>query len=151
MVSDDGAIVFITFLLAMVGYVGLTACALFTVRQRMPHPFWLAVVVVIVAHVLMVWAVRYHWSFALAVRNGYGGFLLFHGALVAILASTMVRDGVARILIRLAFLVVSAGAIGATFRYGVVALYRIPVLVLAASGAAGLLWAWLRPETAPVA
>lgn len=133
---------FITFLLAPIGYAGLTLTAVMAARGRLPRVFWRAVVLVIVTHVTLVWHVRYEWQFSEATRNGYPGFLLFHGALAAILASVVSGERAARMLIIGAFAVVTAGAIGATFRYEVVAMYRIPVLALAIAGAAGLLGAF---------
>jgi hypothetical protein len=94
-------------------------------------------VVVIVVHVLLVW-VRYEWRVAEAIRNGYLGFLLFHGALALIVASMFLADRTARILVWAAFATVSVGAIGAVWRYEVVAVYRAPVLLTAVAGAVGL-------------
>ena len=89
---------------------------------------------IIVAHVLMVWHVRYAWDFSEATRHGYGGFVLFHGAFAAILSSTVSPPSVARRLLTASFLVISLGAVGATFKYDVVRNYRVPVLVIAFTG-----------------
>ncbi len=129
---------FITFLLAMLGYAGLTATVLWSARGRLPVGFWRAVALIIVVHVAMVWTVRYGGSFAQATRNGYAGFLMFHAALTMIVASVFVEDGRALWLIRIAFAVVTMGALGAVFIYDVVALYRIPVIVCAVAGTAGM-------------
>jgi hypothetical protein len=133
---------FITFLLAPIGYAGLTFTAVMAARGRLPRRFWRAVVLVIVTHVTLVWTVRYEWQLSEATRNGYVGFLVFHGALAAILSSLISGDRVARVLIIGAFAVVTVGAIAATFRYDVVGMYRIPVLVCAIAGAAGLTGAY---------
>ncbi|MGQ0648357.1 MAG: hypothetical protein ACT4P7_12380 [Gemmatimonadaceae bacterium] len=128
----------VTFLLALVGYAGLTFTAVRSALGTLPRGLWRGVVLVIVLHVLLVWTVRYEWRLGEATRNGFGGFVLFHGALIAILASTVLSERVARVLIWAAFFVVSAGVIGATLRYDVVAVYRIPVLLVALVGLVGL-------------
>ena len=92
----------------------------------------------------MVWAYRYDWQFSLAVRNGYFGFLLFHSALLIILISTFVKESGAKTLIRVSFIVVTIGAVGASFRYDVVAIYRVPVLLCAIAGSGGLLWGYFK-------
>jgi nicotinamide riboside transporter PnuC len=132
---------FVTFLLAVLGYAGLTFTAVAAAWNRFPVTLWRGVAAIIVVHVLLIWSVRYEWQFAEATRNGYAGFVLFHGALLAIVASLMVRESIARWLVWAAFLVVSAGALGAVFIYEEVALYRIPVVVFAIAGSGGLLWA----------
>jgi hypothetical protein len=129
---------YLTFLLAIIGYAGLTATAVLAAGGRLPDRLWRAAVLIIVTHVALVWAARYEWSFAEATRNGYVGFLLFHGALALIVTSVFVRERTARLLVWAAFAIVSAGALGAVFRYDVVAQYQAPVILLAAVGAAGL-------------
>lgn len=128
----------ITFLLAVVGYAGLTTTALLAALRRLPIVFWRGVALVIVSHVVLVWMVRYDWQLASATRNGYVGFLVFHGALALIVASLFLRERSARVLVWAAFAVVSLGALGAVFRYDVVAIYRAPVMLAAAVGAGGL-------------
>jgi hypothetical protein len=87
----------LTFLLAIVGYAGLTATALLAAHGRMPVRFWRIVTLVIVAHVALVWTVRYEWRFALAVRNGYAGFVVFHAALAMIAGSLLASRRTARV------------------------------------------------------
>jgi hypothetical protein len=128
----------VTFLLAMIGYAGLTATAVVSARGRVPAGLWRAVAAIIVAHVALVWAVRYEWQLAQAVRNGYGGFVVFHGALAIIVLSLATPDVVSRRLILAAFLIVSAGAVAAVFRYEVVAIYRVPVVLCALGGVIGI-------------
>jgi hypothetical protein len=119
---------FITFLLALFGYAGLTAVTVMAAGGHVPTRLLRMTAAVIVVHVLMVWHVRYDW------RNGYAGFALFHGALAAILSSLVTSPPVARRLLTAAFLVVSLGAIAATFKYDVVRHYRVPVLLIAVTG-----------------
>jgi hypothetical protein len=143
MLGEGTPVLFVTFLLAMLGYAGLTAVTLATLRGRLPFGLWRAVAGVILLHVILVWTYRYGWRFELAVRNGYAGFLLFHSALGLILASTAARERTARRLVHVSFLIVSLGATGASFRYEAVAMYRIPVILCALAGSAGLIRSWL--------
>lgn len=57
-----------------------------------------------------------------------------------ILISNVVNKGASIILIRLSFIVVTIGALGASFRYDVVAIYKLPVIFCALAGSGGLLW-----------
>ncbi len=134
----------LTFLLAVAGYAGLAAAVVMAGAGRPPVRLWRATSVVIVLHVTLVWAVRYEWSLAEATRNGPAGFLIFHGALALIVVSHAVRPGVAGRLIAVAFAIVTLGALGAVFRYAEVAVYRIPVILIAAAGATGLLRQYVR-------
>jgi len=123
-----------TFLLAFLGYLGLSANLVLTARGTCSRPAIALVALVAVAHVYLVWAYRYDWQFAMAVRNGYAGFFIFHSALLSIVTATFVPPAICRSLIALSFLIVSAGASGAVFRYEVVSIYRIPVLLNAGLG-----------------
>ena len=127
----------LTFPLALLGYAGLAACAALATRRGGSRVLLGAVAVVVVLHVGLVWTFRYEWQLARATRNGYLGFTLFHTALACIVAAVF-AEAWARRLVTTAFLVVTAGAIGATFRYDEVALYRVPVLLLAAMGLTGV-------------
>ena len=129
---------FITFLLAPIGYAGLTTVTVLAARGRIPPLLLRATVAIIVLHVLLVWHVRYEWALSEATRNGYGGFALFHGALAAILASTGAPFRVARILLTVAFFVVTLGALVATATYDVVRVYQVPVILIGVTGMAFL-------------
>lgn len=129
---------FVTFLLAPIGYAGLTLAALKAARGAVPVILLRSVAVVILSHVILVWVVRYEGQVSEATRNGYVGFVLFHVTLLAIVASVFVGERLARRLIVAAFGLVTIGAIGAVFRYDAVSRYRIPVIVLAVVGIAGL-------------
>lgn len=136
----------LTFALAMVGYAGLTATAIVSGWRRVLVPFWRVTAAVIILHVFLVWHARYEWQLAVATRNGYAGFVIFHAALAAVVASTLAPEPRRSHLVRAAFLVVTAGATGAVFRYEVVAVYRIPVLACATAGLAALAIAWWRGQ-----
>ncbi len=129
---------FLTFVLALAGFAGLTATMLLSRAGPVPRPLWLVTNAVVATHVLLVWMIRYEWQLAQATRNGYAGFVIFHTALAVMLTSTLLGDRSARRLILAAFAVVSVGALGAVFRYEVVAIYRVPVILLVVAGAAGV-------------
>jgi hypothetical protein len=128
MVTEGTPAIFITFVMAIVGYVGLTCVVLLTVRDRSWIGLWRVVALIIFAHVVMVWMFRYNWQFDLAVRNGYTGFLIFHSALVSIVVSAFCNRDLGKKLIHISFLIVTMGAVGASFRYDVVAMYRVVVI-----------------------
>lgn len=144
MVADGTPVLFVTFLLAIIGYVGLTTTVWFSVHRTYSVLFWRSIVAIIVAHVFMVWAFRYTWQFDLAVRNGYVGFLLFHGALATIVSSTMLQNPWAERLIHASFVIVSMGASGAVFLYDAVAVYRPIVLLCALIGGITLVMHYVR-------
>jgi hypothetical protein len=144
----------ITFLLAVAGYGGLMITAVRAASGPLPKRFWRAVALVIVTHVVLVWTVRYHWQLAEATRNGYVGFIVFHGALMLIVASLLLRERTARVLVWAACAIVTAGAMGAVFRYDVVAAYRAPVTLIALAGAVGIArvrWPRVHAAAAPSA
>lgn len=132
--SSNQTGIFITFFLAMIGYAGLTVVMIISIKKKLPRRFWLGSTLFILSHVLMVWMIYYNWSFTYSIRNGYSGFLIFHLALVIILISNIVNEKAAVRLIKIAFVIVTAGASGAVFRYDVVSYYIVPVIVCACSG-----------------
>ena len=136
--------VFLTFLLAMIGYAGLSAVVLMSLSGKLPVGLWRAVAAVIVTHVLMVWHFRYQWEFTLAVRNGYAGFAIFHSAMLMIAISVFCREALARRMVWISFLIVTAGASGAVFRYEAVAHYRYPVLAAGLAGIGGMIACFLQ-------
>jgi hypothetical protein len=131
----------LTFLLAVLGYAGLAATAVRSARGRLPVTLWRPTASVIVVHVLLVWTLRYDWQIAQATRNGYLGFVIFHAALMLIVTSLGVAERHARVLVWIAFGIVTPGALGAVFLYEVVAGYRVAVIAIAVAGLAGLGWA----------
>ncbi len=131
--------IFITFLFAITGYVGLTIVVVLTMREQHPIALWRVVALIILAHVLMVWIYRYDWQFDLAVRNGYAGFLIFHTALALILLSTFTNKNLSQKLIHLSFVAVTMGATGAALRYDEVSMYRFIVIPCGLIGGIGLI------------
>jgi hypothetical protein len=138
--------IFVTFLLAIIGYVGLTVILIVSLKGKIPFNIWRIFASIIVIHVIMVWIFRYQWSFSQSVRNGYGGFLIFHSALTLIILSALVKENISKILIRLSFVIVTMGAVGAVFRYDIVAVYKIPVLICAISGSAALFYFFVKKK-----
>jgi hypothetical protein len=106
---------------------------------------------VVSAHVLLVWAVRYHWQVEAATRNGLVPFLVFHTALVLIIVAALVARPWTRTLVWIAFPIVSLGAIGAVLTHDAVTHYRLPVIALAAFGFTGMGRQVLRRPTRPFA
>ncbi len=79
----------ITFLAAITGYAGLTANMVLVAADRHRPKHMTPVALIVFAHVLMVWQFRYDWEIAQATRNGYAGFVIFHAALLGILAAPL--------------------------------------------------------------
>ena len=130
----------VTFFLAVAGYAGLSAASVLAgLGPGRLRPWFVRVsAFVVVAHVAMVWAVRYRWSVELATRNGWAPFFIFHTALALIVAAAFAPARVVQRFLWPAFAAVSLGALGAVFTYDVVAHYRFPVIVLAIAGTGGI-------------
>jgi len=128
----------LTFALAMAGYLGLALSSVLIVHGRLGVRFWQLVTAIIVAHVLMVWWVRYGWDPAQATRRGPAGFIVFHSALAMVLLSLRASEKFRRNLILLSFAIVTIGALGATARDSSVAMYRVPVAATSLLGLAGI-------------
>lgn len=128
----------VTFLLAVIGYAGLTAGALLAARGRVLPWLSRSTAVVVATHVALVWTVRYGWSWAQATRDGYAGAVIFHSALALIVASVFVAHRLATRLIMTAFAIVSAGAVAAVFMDDAAAVYRPVVIGLAGIGVLGV-------------
>lgn len=118
-----------TFLTAITGYAGLTANMVLVAVDRHRRQHMMPVAVIIFVHVFLVWHDRYDWEIAQATRNGYAGFVVFHAALLGILAAPLAGNRWAKRLVALSFLVAAVGASGAVMRYEEVAVYRLPVFV----------------------
>lgn len=94
---------------------------------------------IIFTHVVLVWVHRYQMQLEVATRNGYYGLIIFHSALLMIIISTIVKQNISLLLMRISFIIVAAGAIGASFKYDVVSIYKIPVILLTILGLLGLI------------
>lgn len=118
----------LTFGLALLAYAALGL----EVLRAPGRGRWLPAVVAALAtaHVLCVWALRFEWSFERAFVGRIPGFVLFHAALGLILAAPFARAR-SGLLARVAFGIVSVGAVAATFRYEVVHALRVPTLAIA--------------------
>lgn len=128
----------ITFFAAITGYVGLTANMVLVALNRHRRAWMWPVAIIVFAHVFMVWHYRYAWEIAQAVRNGYAGFVIFHAALLGILASPLAATRYTRMLVAFSFVVAALGASGAVLRYDEVAIYRLPVFLCDAAGLTAL-------------
>src|SRR5262245_1567550 len=132
----------VTFGLAFAAYVLLGAGVVLQLWRRPPRVLTLAAAGLALVHVLLVWGWRFDWSTEMALAKGWTGFTIFHTALGVLLAAAVAPQPWSGRCTLAAFPIVSAGAIGAAFRYDFVGDYRMPLLaVLAATCAAGL-WAW---------
>ena len=135
----------ITFLAAITGYAGLTANMVLVAAGRHRPKHMIPVALIVFAHVLMVWHYRYEWAIDQATRNGYAGFVIFHAALLGILAAPLAGYRWSRRLVAFSFLVAAMGASGAVMRYDEVAVYRLPVFVCDLVGLSALgYWAFRR-------
>ncbi len=146
MVAEGTLAVTVTFVLAIIGYIGMTATLIRTNLKNLPRGFWIATVAIIIIHVFMIWHVRYGWEFGLAVRNGYGGFVVFHTAFLLIVGSVFTSDIISRRLLHISFIIVTAGATGAVFIYDAVSIYRIPVIICGVAGVGVLIYTYAVPN-----
>lgn len=126
MTADD-----VTFGLALIGYALLSAdfARQHTGRSSTPHS--VATATVVTAHVLCVWGLRFDWSVAQMWQKSVAGFLLFHSALLLIVAIPALRDR-RRPATNAAFALVTAGALPAPFRYPELSLSALPLFAIAA-------------------
>ncbi|MCD2197617.1 hypothetical protein LQ327_30025 [Actinomycetospora endophytica] len=121
----------VTFGLAFLGYLGLCAAAVGQVLGRASRRLIMITAAVVLGHVLLVWQVRYGWSVAAARAAGLAPVIVFHVALVLIVAAALAPGRWSKPLILLAFPVVTVGALGAVFGRQIVADYRWPVISVA--------------------
>ena len=139
----------ITFGLAFTGYALLAADASRRVRGQCSAALTNLCALVIVAHVVCVWALRFDWSFRAMFDKSPFAFVLFHAALLSILLAALLAEPVRSRLVITSFAIVSLGAIPAPFRYDEIAVLQIPVLATALAAA---WYAWwprqARPTTA---
>ncbi len=97
---------------------------------------WLALVLMS-GHVALLWSLRYGFDLALATRNGWGGFVSFHLAFVSawlVLPGDWHARPWRRGVVIAIWLLVTSGAVGAPFRYPIVADLAAPVIAIAALG-----------------
>lgn len=132
----------LTFALAMAGYAAMAVTLAAAARGGLPVRLWRAVGPLTLMHVILVWAWRYEWGMERALRNGWTAFVVFHAAALMVVVSLWAVERRALILVRAAFLVSTAGALGAVFRRPEVAAYRVPVVLCALLGLGSLALGW---------
>lgn len=130
----------LTFGLAFAGYLLLAADTLLRVAGREHRTLTVVLALVVAAHVACVWGLRFEWQVERAVDGRLAGFVLFHGALLLIAVAPLTRGRAALGLLAAAFAIVSIGAIGAAFKYDVVAALQIPLLIACAATIASAAW-----------
>ena len=138
----------LTFGLAMLGYALLALDASARARRRRAAALTRVCLVVIVAHVACVWTFRFGWSLNAMWQKSAPGFLLFHGALFLLLSSLLARGKLQDRLLWSGFVIVSAGAVPAPFRYPEIGALRLPMVVTFAAAAWVMLSAVLRATRA---
>jgi hypothetical protein len=134
----------VTFTLAALAYALLSASATVGLKSGGNRRLAALAALVAVAHVCCVWAFRYGWALEKAIARGYGGAVLFHGALALMLISPVLRSpwGIRATLV--AWGLVSAGALGAVFRFESVAWLRAPIIAVFVLSAPAVVWGLLR-------
>jgi hypothetical protein len=120
----------VTFGLAVCAYALLATVAIATLRQRRALGLRWAMAAVTVLHVVCVWLLRFGGSFAKAVEKGWAGAILFHAALALTVALPFLKPPWTTRAALSAYAIVSAGAVGAVFKYSFVAMFRGPVLAI---------------------
>lgn len=142
-------LVAVVFGLAVVAYLLLTAITVGAaqgerapaVLRSRPGALAGAALVAMTVHVLLIWSLRFDFDVAIATRNGWGGFITFHAALIGSWAA-MTGDWRAarwrRLTLLGVWLLVTSGAVGAPFRYPEVSSLAVPVIGIAVLGAVGL-------------
>ena len=133
----------LVFGLAITGYAALGLSAMALALGRGSRLLSALTALIVVSHVIGVWAHRFGWSLVEATKNGWRGFFLFHFALVAIVAAALIHRH-ASLFTHAGFVVVTGGAVGAVFKYDFVSHLRVPVLVVAGVTLAVVLFAYGR-------
>lgn len=119
-----------TFGLALIGYALLGAD--FARQHAMRASRWLsaATAVIVTAHVLCVWGLRFDWRLTDMLEKSLAGFLIFHSAFLLIVITPFVQR-TRRFVSSLAFALVTAGALPAPFRYPELSLLALPIAAIA--------------------
>ncbi len=134
----------ITFGLAYLGYALLCVDV---VRRAVGHrgrAWTFVLAAVVTAHVACVWLWRFEGSLQRALDKSIVGFVIFHTALLLILAGSVLRAPWSTRVLVAAFVVVSSGALPAPFRYDEIRILAIPMFALFVPTVVMLVWAWRR-------
>jgi len=130
----------VTFGLAFVAFVLLATDAACRWRGHRSAALTRTTALVVAAHVGCVWTFRFDLSFAAMWQKSAFAFVLFHGALLLIVASAFVRDPARDRLVWGAFAMVCIGALPAPFRYPEIAVLQMPMLAVFAAAVTAALW-----------
>src|SRR5262245_22577980 len=117
---------FVIFGLAFIAYALLGAAVILSAWGRSGRLLSMTAAGTAAVHVAFVWGYRFEGSLSAATDKGLAGFVVFHVALAIMLAASVTPEPASRRLTWLAFPIVTAGAVGAAFKYDYVAGYRIP-------------------------
>ena len=120
----------LTFPLAGAGYLLLGADFALRSGGRAFRALTVLLALVVLAHVALVWSDRFDWSLARMLQKSVAGFVLFHAALLLVLAAAVLPRRHGDRCILLAFPIVSAGALPAPFRYPEIGWLKAPLLAL---------------------
>jgi hypothetical protein len=121
----------VTFGLALIGYVLLAIQLVRVHAKRETRGLAITTATVVTAHVACVWGLRFEWSLTRMLDKSLPGFVLFHTALLLILIAPMLRGKHCVRITTAAFLLVTAGALPAPFRYPELSLLLWPLVVIA--------------------
>lgn len=128
----------VTFVLALVAYALLGWDAIQRVSGRAKPWITIATAACASAHALMVWHVRYAWSFDAAVARGSAPFALFHVVWLLVIVAVFVPRYVAERVVPSCFAILSIAAVPAPFRYDGLEALRIPVIAIFAIALIGI-------------
>lgn len=137
----------ITFGLAYLGYLLLCADVVRRAFGCRGRAVTLMLATVVTAHVACVWIWRFDASLQRALDKSIVGFVIFHTALLLILAGSVLRATWSTRVLVAAFVVVSSGALPAPFRYDEIRILAIPMFALFVPTVVILIWVWRRQSS----
>lgn len=135
----------VVFGLAFAAYALLGADVVLHAWKRPRRLLSIATAAVLIAHVGLVWGVRFGWSMDIALAKGLAGFLIFHAAFLTIVAAAAAPEPWSGRLVFAAYPVASVGGLGAAFTYDYVAMLRIPLILVLCGTLVAAAAATLRP------
>lgn len=128
MTSDD-----VTFGLALIGYALLATQFVRVHAKHETRRLAIVTATVVTAHVACIWGLRFDWSLTHMLDKSLPGFVIFHTALLLILIAPLLRRKPRVRVTTAAFVLVTAGALPAPFRYPELSLMLLPLVAIAAT------------------